>query len=184
MAAADFGKICVRSLAATLAGLTRADAEAAFAAIVIANPAGLGAAPRHDVRQGAETTLLEAMKEAAERDRIAYQYATDYADVFGVGLKTLEAAARSLAGALAGRLRLSGLSRHISRQPHRAQTWAGRRRGGAAGGGRRSRRFYVKGRPGRRAGGPARPSTGASRRTASTREPAPTSPSRRCSPIA
>lgn len=91
--AANFGSDLRQSLAATLAELTRADAEAAFAAIVIANPAGLGAAPRHDVRQGAETTLLEAMKEAAERDRIACQYATGYADVFGVGLEALEAAA-------------------------------------------------------------------------------------------
>ncbi len=32
----------------------------------------------------AETTLLEAMKEAAGRDRIAYQYATGYADIFGL----------------------------------------------------------------------------------------------------
>jgi triphosphoribosyl-dephospho-CoA synthase len=95
--AANFGSDLRQSLAATLAGLTRADAEAAFAAIVIANPAGLGAAPCHDVRQGAETTLLEAMKEAAERDRIACQYATGYADVFGVGLEALEAAAGWLA---------------------------------------------------------------------------------------
>ena len=82
-----------QSLKTTLAGLTRADAEAAFKAIVLANPAGLGAAARHDVREGAETTLVEAMREAAGRDRVAYQYASDYADVFGIGLKTLETAA-------------------------------------------------------------------------------------------
>lgn len=92
-AASAFGGDLRQSLKATLAGLTRADAEAAFAAIVLANPAGLGAAARHDVREGAETTLIEAMREAAARDRIAYQYASDYADVFGIGRNALETAA-------------------------------------------------------------------------------------------
>ena len=92
-AADAFGGDLRQSLKATLADLTRADAEAAFAAIVLANPAGLGGAARHDVREGAETTLLEAMREAAARDRIAYQYASDYADVFGIGVKALETAA-------------------------------------------------------------------------------------------
>lgn len=81
-----------QSLRSVLAGLTRADAEAAFAAIVLANPAGLGAAARHDVREGARTTLLEAMQEAAGRDRIAFQYASDYGDIFGAGIAALEAA--------------------------------------------------------------------------------------------
>ena len=92
-AAGAFGGDLRQSLKTTLAGLTRADAEAAFAAIVLANPAGLGAAARHDVREGAETTFIKAMREAAARDRIAYQYASDYADVFGIGRNALETAA-------------------------------------------------------------------------------------------
>lgn len=78
----------------TLAGLTRVDADAAFQAIVHAAPAGLGEAPRHDVRRPADVTLLEAMRDAAARDRIAYQYASDFEDIFETGLGAL-AAARS-----------------------------------------------------------------------------------------
>jgi triphosphoribosyl-dephospho-CoA synthase len=91
--AEDFGGDLRQSLKTTLAGLTRADAQAAFEAIVLANPAGLGASERHDVRAPASITLLEAMQEAADRDRIAWQYASGYTDVFGIGLEALEAAA-------------------------------------------------------------------------------------------
>jgi triphosphoribosyl-dephospho-CoA synthase len=77
---------CVK---ATLARLTRMDAEAAFKAILHAAPAGLGTAPRHDVRGTAEVTLLEAMREAAARDKIAYQYAFKFMDIFEIGLGAL-----------------------------------------------------------------------------------------------
>jgi triphosphoribosyl-dephospho-CoA synthase len=69
-----------------LKSLGRADAELAFAAIVRANPAGLGASPRHDVRMPVRCTLLEAMTEASPRDLIARQYATDFHDVFALGV--------------------------------------------------------------------------------------------------
>jgi len=92
-AAADIGGDLRQSLKAILADLTREDAQAAFEAVVIANPAGLGASGRHDVRELAQTTLLEAMREAADRDRVAYQYATAYADVFDIGIEALHAAA-------------------------------------------------------------------------------------------
>ena len=65
------------------------DAEQAFRAIVLADPAGLGEAEAHDVRAPAEVTLRAAMAAAAERDRIARQYVTDYADVFELGLPRL-----------------------------------------------------------------------------------------------
>ncbi len=80
------------SLKAVLKTLTREDAQSAFEAIVRAAPAGLGRSTRHDIGAPAETTLLEAMKEAAGRDRIAYQYASDYSDIFGMGLGALDAA--------------------------------------------------------------------------------------------
>jgi len=80
------------ALAAVLAALEVADAEAAFAAIRLANPGGLGEAARHDVREPARVTLLEAMREAAPRDSIARQYASGFADVFDLGLPALRAA--------------------------------------------------------------------------------------------
>ncbi|RTL89903.1 MAG: triphosphoribosyl-dephospho-CoA synthase [Hyphomicrobiales bacterium] len=81
-----------RETARVLAALDVADAQAAFHAILRANPAGLGEAEAHDVSGPAQTTLLEAMRAAAPRDRIGYQYAHDFADVFGLGLAALERA--------------------------------------------------------------------------------------------
>ena len=86
------------ALAATLKALDRDDAAAAFAAIVAANPGGLGQSALHDVRAPAKVTLLEAMAEAADRDRIARQYATVYDDVFTVGLATLRDARKRRLG--------------------------------------------------------------------------------------
>jgi triphosphoribosyl-dephospho-CoA synthase len=59
-----------------------ADAEACFAAIRLANPAGLGAVEAHDVNQPADCTLLQAMQQAASQDSIARQYGNNFADVF------------------------------------------------------------------------------------------------------
>jgi triphosphoribosyl-dephospho-CoA synthase len=70
------------SLARVLRRLTIADAEAAFRAIAAANPGGLGAPKAHDVAGPATVTLREAMAAAADRDRIAQQYVTDFEDVF------------------------------------------------------------------------------------------------------
>ena len=49
---------------------------------------------RHDVFEPATVSLLQAMTEAADRDRVARQYATIFADVFDLGLPLLEAAIR------------------------------------------------------------------------------------------
>ncbi|MFM9912789.1 MAG: triphosphoribosyl-dephospho-CoA synthase [Methylophilaceae bacterium] len=77
-----------KPLAEVLAGLTQDDAVEAFAAIVKANPAGLGDSARYDVKSIPPCTLLQAMHEAAPRDKLAYQYANNYVDVleFGVPL--------------------------------------------------------------------------------------------------
>jgi triphosphoribosyl-dephospho-CoA synthase len=77
---------------AVLASLDREDAELAFRAIALANPGGLGERATHDVRKPAEITLLEAMRVAAGRDRIAYQYLSGYADIFELGLDAAEGA--------------------------------------------------------------------------------------------
>ena len=84
-AAAETGADLHTALRKILAGLTLADADFAFRAILHASPAGLGTAARHDVHRKADVTLLGAMREAAGRDRIAYQYAYDFVDVFETG---------------------------------------------------------------------------------------------------
>ncbi len=76
----------------TVAGLTQEDAESAFKAILRAAPAGLGTALRHDVRAPAAVTLLEAMREAAGRDKVAFQYSSDFTDIFETGMGALASA--------------------------------------------------------------------------------------------
>jgi triphosphoribosyl-dephospho-CoA synthase len=76
-------------LKAILQRLDVADAERAFAAIRLAEPAGLGAAPEHDVRASPTVSLAVAMAAAADRDRIAAQYASGFGDVFELGLPRL-----------------------------------------------------------------------------------------------
>jgi len=80
-----------QELHAVLQALTVDDAASAYEAIRLANPGGLGDSPRHDVREPPQVTLLEAMRIASDRDRIAAQYTTDFADVFGLGLERLTA---------------------------------------------------------------------------------------------
>ena len=72
-----------------LASLDLEDGRLAFDAIRRAAPGGLGEAARHDVRLPAEASLLEAMVEAAPRDRIAWQYAHGFEHVFEIGLPAL-----------------------------------------------------------------------------------------------
>jgi len=76
-------------LHAVLAALDVYDAELAYRAIRVAEPGGLGRSERHDVAQPPRVTLREAMDEARERDRVAYQYVTDYRDIFETGLPAL-----------------------------------------------------------------------------------------------
>lgn len=80
-------------LSAELAALTVEDAEAAFEAIRLASPGGLGCAAEHDVAGPATVDLRTAMAAARSRDRIATQYADGYRDVFDIGV----ARARSMA---------------------------------------------------------------------------------------
>ena len=80
------------AVAGVLDDLDIGDADRAFAAIARAAPAGLGRAGRHDVHAPATVTLKRAMAEAADRDRVARQYATVFADVFDLGLPRHDAA--------------------------------------------------------------------------------------------
>ena len=68
-----------------------ADAELAFRAIRLADPAGLSTSERHDVRAPATVDLRAAMAAARDRDRIAAQYASGFEDVFALGLPRLRA---------------------------------------------------------------------------------------------
>jgi triphosphoribosyl-dephospho-CoA synthase len=64
-----------------LAALTREDARLVYRAIRLANPGGLGRVEQEDVTAEPSVTLLEAMRLAADRDRIAEQYANNFATV-------------------------------------------------------------------------------------------------------
>jgi triphosphoribosyl-dephospho-CoA synthase len=66
------------------------DADLAFRSIVRAAPAGLGHSAQHDVFDPATVSLLEAMSKAANRDLVARQYATGFADIFDLGLPLFE----------------------------------------------------------------------------------------------
>ena len=70
------------------------DADLAFGSIVRAAPAGLGHSAQHDVFNPATVGLLQAMSEAANRDMVARQYATDFADIFDRGLPLFESVGR------------------------------------------------------------------------------------------
>ena len=76
-------------LARVLEEASLTDTEQVFEAIRLAEPAGLGASARHDVRSPATAPLLEVMREAEDRDRVARQYARCYEDIFDLGLPTL-----------------------------------------------------------------------------------------------
>ena len=72
-----------------LAGLTLADAAAVYRAIRVATPGGLGSASEQDIAGEPTVSLLDAMRLAADRDRIARQYVSDFADVLDFGCERL-----------------------------------------------------------------------------------------------
>jgi triphosphoribosyl-dephospho-CoA synthase len=78
------------ALAGTLERLDAQDAADVYAAIARASPGGLGQATRYDVHAAAPASLIDAMREAAERDMIARQYVMDFADVFETGVSLIE----------------------------------------------------------------------------------------------
>jgi triphosphoribosyl-dephospho-CoA synthase len=89
-AAAQCGIPDLRSaLAEILSNLNQDDADETFQAIAHASPGGLGAAAQHDVHQAVAVNLRDAMAEAASRDRIAFQYVSNFEDIFTTGLSCL-----------------------------------------------------------------------------------------------
>lgn len=72
-----------------LARLTVDDARAAYRAIALARPGGLGDAPQQSVHAEPTVDLRSAMALAAQRDSIARQYANGFDDVFNTGLEAV-----------------------------------------------------------------------------------------------
>ena len=75
-----------QNLARVLDELSVADGALAAQAIVLAKPAGLGAASQHDVQAEVGVNLKQLMLAAADRDRIAWQYAHNYDTIFCLAL--------------------------------------------------------------------------------------------------
>ncbi|WP_305907586.1 triphosphoribosyl-dephospho-CoA synthase [Methylomarinum sp. Ch1-1] len=76
------GQSLRNKLSNLLASTTRQDADWVFKAITLAAPGGLGDSDEADVKQEASVTLTEAMEIASSKDRIAYQYISNYKDIF------------------------------------------------------------------------------------------------------
>jgi triphosphoribosyl-dephospho-CoA synthase len=73
-------------LSDTLEKLSVYDARQCYRAISIAAPGGMGEVKDEDLSNDPRVTLLEAMRLAQERDRIAFQYVNQYIDVFDYNL--------------------------------------------------------------------------------------------------
>lgn len=69
-------------LRCVLNATTVEDADWVYRGIRLANPAGLGESQKEDVTSSPAVSLFEAMRIAADRDRIAHQYVSVYQDVF------------------------------------------------------------------------------------------------------
>ena len=78
--------ITPQALQETLTRLTIHDAQLTAKAIMLAKPAGLGASKVHDINAPISVTLLALMQSAVEYDRIAWQYANNFADIFNFGV--------------------------------------------------------------------------------------------------
>ncbi|MFA5982505.1 MAG: triphosphoribosyl-dephospho-CoA synthase [Methylococcaceae bacterium] len=79
------------ALQKTLTNTTVADANWVFKAIALAAPGGLGDAEQQDVKNPASVNLQEAMQLASTKDRIAYQYASGYKDIFELAVLSYNA---------------------------------------------------------------------------------------------
>jgi len=91
VAAAERGAPLEPALAGVLASLDARDAAEVYRAIALAAPGGLGRVEHADVHDEPPESLLEAMALAADRDRIARLYVTDFEDVFRIGVPAFDA---------------------------------------------------------------------------------------------
>ena len=84
-------RLNVETVSGYLSALNENDGATVFEAIRLAKPGGLGQSKEMDVQfnWGSEVDLIEAMIVAADRDAIARQYVTGFADVFDTGVPLL-----------------------------------------------------------------------------------------------
>lgn len=75
------GESVAEGISHVLMSLSLADSRDVYQAIRLANPGGLGTAPREDVQTEPTLPLLEVMRLAATRDQIASEYATHFSGV-------------------------------------------------------------------------------------------------------
>lgn len=81
-AAAESGQLSRGSVGGLLQRLTADDAQHVYAAIRAARPGGMGTTASMDIAGPAPVSLLEAMRAAEDRDRIARQWVSDFEDIF------------------------------------------------------------------------------------------------------
>lgn len=94
LACVEQGYALRSGVASVLARTTVEDARSVYEAIRLAQPGGLGSVADQDVADTPTGTLLQVMTLAADRDGVARQYATGFADVFDTAVPRLT---RSLA---------------------------------------------------------------------------------------
>lgn len=80
------GQTFEQTLISVLENLNLQDAHFAAQAITLAAPAGLGEVKQADVRQSPNLTLIEMMKLAQFKDRIAWNYANQFSDILWFGV--------------------------------------------------------------------------------------------------
>lgn len=81
-----------KQLEHTLSMLSEEDGARVARAIVLANPAGLGNVSENDVHDLPKVTLLEMMRSAQHKDKIAWQYSNNFSDILVFGLTKYEQA--------------------------------------------------------------------------------------------
>lgn len=90
LASVPAGQLLGDGIEGVLERLTVHDAELVYRAIQVASPAGLGNVGDQDVNAGPTADLRTCMRLAADRDRIARQYANGFADVLETGVSLLQ----------------------------------------------------------------------------------------------
>jgi len=75
-------KLTADAVRAELDKLVKADSQKVYEAIALMKPGGLGQVDGHDIKDSPPDSLIDAMKAAADRDRIAMQFTIAFDDVF------------------------------------------------------------------------------------------------------
>jgi triphosphoribosyl-dephospho-CoA synthase len=115
-----------KGIARILGELDVEDSRLVYEAIRLASPGGLGRAPEQDVREEPTQTLRQIMALAADRDRIARQYANGFAEVFEDGVPALRTGLE-ISGSLEGAI----IFAHLHLLAHHPDTLIARKRGRA-----------------------------------------------------